>query len=104
MRHQSEAHLAHVEVIAHDTLYCFMVDARHLCDLLPGWVSLAFDQHMDSVNLSSVTRPLRPRQISKLGATAIESRGLLLGGPQRDRILAIDFLEFGADCLVGGYA
>jgi hypothetical protein len=36
MQHPSEVHLAHVEVIAQDALYRFVVGAQHLCDRLLG--------------------------------------------------------------------
>jgi hypothetical protein len=55
-----------------------------------------------SVDLSSVTRPPAPGQISKLGAPALEGCGPLLDGPQSDHVLATDFLEFCEDCRAGG--
>jgi hypothetical protein len=82
-------------------LYNFMVDPQRLDDLLLRLVSLAFDQRTDSVDLSSVTRPPGPRQISMLGVPAIEGCGLLLDCLQRDHIGSINFLQLGEHCLVG---
>jgi hypothetical protein len=98
MRPPLEVHFAPVEVIAQDTHYNFVMDAQRRCDLFLRYLSLAFDQLTASVHFSSVTRPLEPGQ---LDALAIEGTGALLDGRQQDHILAINFLEFGEDYLVG---
>jgi hypothetical protein len=54
------------------------VDAEHRRDLLLREVSLAFNQGTDGVDISSVTSPLGPGQINKVGALAIEGCGPIL--------------------------
>jgi hypothetical protein len=54
--------------IVQDALHNFVVDAGHRCNLFLGQVPLVFDQPLDSVSLSSITKAPGPGQISKLGA------------------------------------
>jgi hypothetical protein len=101
MQQPFEIHLPHVQITAQDGFHSFVVNTEDLCTLFLGQVSLAFDQRTDSVNVCTFTGPLGPRQISKVGAPALEGCGPLLDGPQGDHIRAIDLLKFGLNRRVG---
>jgi hypothetical protein len=62
----------------------FVVDVQRLGNHFLREASLAFDQPLDSVVFSSVTRSPEPEQASKLGASATEGRGRLFVRAQRD--------------------
>jgi hypothetical protein len=102
MRQSFEIHLPRLQITAQDRFHSFVVNTQDLRSLFLAQISLAFDQRTDSVNGCSVTEPPGPRQVSKVGAPALEGGGPLLDGPLGDHIRAIDLLKFGVNRLVGG--
>jgi hypothetical protein len=68
MRHRLEVHLAHVEVIAQDTLYNFVVDVQHLC--------VFFWDRCPSPSISALTASTFPasRGLPDLGKSASSVR------------------------------
>lgn len=89
-----------LHVFAQDALHSIVVETKRAANLLLGHESLVFDQVADSTDISWITRPSGPRQISKLSAPVREVCCSVLDSPECGGIHAIDSLEFGEDCLV----
>jgi hypothetical protein len=100
MRHPLPVYFVHLPVFAEDALHSVVVAAKHVADLLLGQESIAFDQVAGLIDISWVTRPSGPRQISKLSVPIREARWPVLDSPKCGDIHARDSLEFVEDCLV----